>query len=299
MKNFTLPTSSLDPCSIGPLTCGPINCDGVTHDDENTTTLFSAATRKGRVNGTFRGTVAKSNSTVSSVSLTPLEQLKRRVSDFQVRGWLSQQEHRKYMALLDTAPRGKQTDTTDYVLQELAKELDFLEDRMTGGTASFSKQVRQSVLTPRRRAAHTQKGQESQAPVQPSSSSPFGDLTNYRGRKSELIMDVKDLAKKLSKKEVEDLFVETCFFARLGFVQPPCCLQCTYCESLKDAYPESQCSRWVVWRRDANHILHPQTLKENTIFVQCHVARDLLAGRVIDSHKWDSVKKVLLFPRPH
>ncbi len=294
MKQFTLPRSRLDPCSIGPLTCGPINCDAVTHDDENIT-LFSAAVaagRKGRMNGAFRGPIPRSNTNISSVSLTPLEQLKQRVSDFQSRGWLSQQEHRKYMALLDTAPKGKQTGTTDYALQELTKELDTLEDKMTGGTVSFSKQIRQTVLTPRRAAARETRSEENV--TQP----PLGNLTNRTQKKSEVIMQPKDLSKKISSDEVEELFVETCFYARLGFVQPPCCLQCTYRESLKDATPEPQCNRWVLWRQDAKHVLHPETLKENSIFVQCHVAKDLLAGKIVDSHKWDASKKVLLFPPP-
>ena len=290
MNQFTLPTRSLDPCSIGPLTCGPLNCEAVTHDDENIT-LFSAAARKGRMNGSFRGPIPRSNTLLSSTSLSPLDQLKERVSDFQSRGWLSQQEHRKYMALLDTAPPTGQAGITEYVQKELIKELDQLEDKMTGGTASFAKQIRKEVLTPKRGTTSRNNSE------QQNGSQPLGNVTNHLS-KSNVIAEANDLAQKLSKESIQDLFVETCFYARLGFVQPPCCLQCTYMESQKDASPDPDCSRGVVWRRDARHVLHPETLEENTIFVQCHAARDLIAGKVVDGHKWDGTKKVLRFPPP-
>ena len=288
MNQFTLPTRSLDPCSIGPLTCGPINCEAATHDDENIT-LFSAAARKGRMNGSFRGPIPRSSTMVSNTSLSPLDQLKERVSDFQSRGWLSQQEHRKYMALLDTAPPsgGREAGMIDHVQKELIKELDLLEDKMTGGTASFAKQIRKEVLTPKLGAIARSNSEQQHKPL--------GNVTNQLP-KSQIIVEASDLAHKLSKESIQDLFVETCFYARLGFVQPPCCLQCTYMESQKDATPDPDCNRWVVWRRDARHVLHPETLEENTIFVQCHAARDLLAGKVVDGHKWEGSKKVLLFP---
>ena len=289
MNQFKLPSRSLDPCSIGPLTCGPINCEDATHDDENIT-LFSAAARKGRMNGSFRGPIPRSNTILSSTSLSPLDQLKERVSDFQSRGWLSQQEHRKYMALLDTAPPMGEFGTIDHVQKELIKELDLLEDKMTGETASFAKQIRKEVLTPKRGVAARNSVEQQQ-----NASQPLANVTNQL-RKSQIIVEASDLAQKLSKESIQDLFVETCFYARLGFVQPPCCLQCTYMESQKDTSPDPDCNRWVVWRRDARHVLHPETLEENTIFVQCHAARDLLAGKVVDGHKWDGSKKVLQFP---
>ena len=128
---------------------------------------------------------------------------------------------------------------------------------------------------------------------------PLGDATKkVNNQKSRVVVDAKDLANHLSEDQIEDMFVETCFFARLGFVQPPCCLQCSYRESLKEAAPKSNCSRWVLWRREAKHVLHPHYMENNTIFVQCHVARQLLAGKLVDAHKWDEVNKVLLFPRP-
>jgi hypothetical protein len=84
-------------------------------------------------------------------------------------------------------------------------------------------------------------------------------------------------------KLVQQLFVEMCFFARLGFVQPPCCLQCTYKESILEKHLRSQhninpdgilvqpnrnCQRWVAWRKDASTTgssLTPTTTGDRTM----------------------------------
>jgi len=111
-------------------------------------------------------------------------------------------------------------------------------------------------------------------------------------------MSAKDVAKQIGGDEqIEELFVETCFFARLGFVQPPSCLKCAYRQSIKGENPTAKCNRWVAWRRDANYIIHPSYLMENTVFVQCHAVRHLLEGQSVDAHQWDASKKELLFPR--
>ena len=110
------------------------------------------------------------------------------------------------------------------------------------------------------------------------------------------IVEPKDLCKTsdLSHAEIEELFVEMCFFARLGFVQPPCCLKCTYRESMKDAIPNTMCKKWVVWRKSANFLLHPKQMDGNIVVVQCHTARKLLSGETVDGYVWDKTKKLLV-----
>ena len=75
-----------------------------------------------------------------------------------------------------------------------------------------------------------------------------------------------------------------CFFARLGLVQPPCCLPCAFEEAKQQ--PNSAincCNNWVVWRRDANLPLHPDTLGDNLVFIRCHAVRRLLAASAKNS----------------
>jgi hypothetical protein len=131
-------------------------------------------------------------------------------------------------------------------------------------------------------------------------------------------------------KNIQNLFVEMCFFARLGFVQPPSCLQCTYKESLSEnlrkatssavfsnSCPILNCQRWVVWRKDAGadtistsvtanidgiesprsttSMLRPDTLEANIIFIRCHAVRSLLKGIEVEGRQWDRSTKRLIF----
>jgi hypothetical protein len=112
------------------------------------------------------------------------------------------------------------------------------------------------------------------------------------------IVDPTALSTFMSDERISHLFVETCFFARLGFVQPPCCMQCTYRESRQKAVPRLTCKRWVIWRRNANNPLHPSHICDNAIAVQCQSARKLIAGRVVESYCWDRNTKMVVEP-PH
>lgn len=87
-----------------------------------------------------------------------------------------------------------------------------------------------------------------------------------------------------------------CFFARLAIVQPPCCLQCVYRES----YHQECCERWVVWRKDAKKLAHPDSLGDNIVMVPCWMAKRLTAsGRseTVEGWKWDTEQKV--FSKQH
>jgi len=94
--------------------------------------------------------------------------------------------------------------------------------------------------------------------------------------------------------ELEQLFVEVCFYARLGFVQPPCCLLCTYRESMEHAKPDTTCQRWTVWRRNAETPLHPNLLESNVVVTTCQAARQLLNGETVSGYAWDQTHKKLV-----
>lgn len=106
-----------------------------------------------------------------------------------------------------------------------------------------------------------------------------------------MVQDVRDFSSQVEEKLLEELFVEMCFFARLGYVQPPCCLRCTYREALKDSNSKSECTRWVIWRKDTNLLLHPNRLDGNLLIVQCHAARRLLAGKTLDGYSWSAERE--------
>jgi hypothetical protein len=135
----------------------------------------------------------------------------------------------------------------------------------------------------------------------------------------------------LSETDLQDLFVEMCFYARFRFLQPPCCLYCTH----KRAKPQTQqqqqqppkkpgdgtdsidstsplhntkeeechpCRRLVLWREDATKILSKNTLAGNLLLIRCKDAQALLQGNTISvptaqTHThwwWDADKRRIL-----
>jgi len=106
----------------------------------------------------------------------------------------------------------------------------------------------------------------------------------------------------LSHGEIQNLFVEMCFYARLTFLQPPSCLRCAYrdaglgrSEGDHSSHSKTPCSNLVVWRINANssHILHPDKLEGNIVLVTCSTAQALLAGKTAQEMKWDRKAKIL------
>lgn len=97
-----------------------------------------------------------------------------------------------------------------------------------------------------------------------------------------------------------------CFFARLGFVQPPSCLKCAYRSSgcgdtnkhgknnANKAGSSSSCHELVAWRRDANIALHPDKLDGNILFITCDTAKSLVEGDAYPSIRWDTRNRRLL-----
>lgn len=210
------------------------------------------------------------------------QQLRERVGSFQSKGWLSQQETRKYNSVLNTAPGGQ---NHEQALRDLERELDALEKKLNGGTMP-NRQTRSANLFSPASLFKQQTPTHSEA-----SASTFGSnsLTQL-----DSIIDPRRLSNSLSEDEVADLFVETCFFARLGFVQPPCCMHCTYRESLNNAEANRRCGRWVIWRRDATKVLQPNQMNENVVAIKCHAARKLQAGETVDRYEWNKTKKCLV-----
>mmetsp|Transcript_795 Transcript_795/g.850 ORF Transcript_795/g.850 Transcript_795/m.850 type:complete len:362 (-) Transcript_795:71-1156(-) len=110
------------------------------------------------------------------------------------------------------------------------------------------------------------------------------------------IVSPQDISNCVTETEISELFVETCFFARLGFVQPPCCLSCTYQEAMHSKTPLLHCQRWVIWRKDATQIFDPThaKMRDNAIVVRCQSARKLISGRMIEGYQWDTQEKKLV-----
>lgn len=109
-----------------------------------------------------------------------------------------------------------------------------------------------------------------------------------------IIMNPSAIQGKLSQDEIKRLFIEMCAFARLQFVQPPCCLCCTLSNLSSSTHPDPPryCSNYVVWRRNANLKIHPQNMNENTMFVSCAAAQALIKGETVYKWKWNAEEKI-------
>jgi hypothetical protein len=229
--------------------------------------------------------------------------LTERLQNFHAKGWLSEQEHRKFSAFLSAFDNTtKIGENGAYALKELEVELNLMETRMQ--IKKSPKGMFKNMLTPTkaRKSGSPSFSVFSKSPK--GQTRPLGNLTNSRNRFSNgggntpvhrgSIVPPASLSSALSDDDIATLFSETCFFARLGFIQPPCCMHCTYREAMQQAVPRLNCKRWVIWRRNANITLNPSNIGENTIAVQCHAARKLIAGNAVESYKWDRTKKIMV-----
>jgi hypothetical protein len=109
-----------------------------------------------------------------------------------------------------------------------------------------------------------------------------------------VLFRAEDVQDQISDDVVENWFVEMCFFARLGFLQPPMCLRCLYMEAIEGMEEDLDCLNYCVWRQDANETLHPNRLSDNLILVECQAARKLIEGDQVQNHYWDHIKRQLV-----
>lgn len=105
---------------------------------------------------------------------------------------------------------------------------------------------------------------------------------------------------KFDRQETERIFVEMCVFARLGFIQPPSCLRCSYNKALKDTVSsidetdQTPCERIIAWRKDASKKISPVNIQETLTFVKCHDAKEWAIGHAVENMRWDEGTKRLL-----
>lgn len=112
---------------------------------------------------------------------------------------------------------------------------------------------------------------------------------------SKVIFESSDFMDQADEDTMQHWFVELCFFARLGFLQPPSCLKCLYREAIDGVKPVAGCQNQLMWRKNAKALLHPQRLSGNLCLVECHAVRKLLEGQIVDSYEWDKEKKELIY----
>lgn len=104
---------------------------------------------------------------------------------------------------------------------------------------------------------------------------------------------------------IKELFVEMCFYARLGYIQPPRCLHCTYTEcytgntTAASSSTTTLCHRYVIWRKDTNLVLDPDTIASNILILPCYLVQQLLNHSDDDDQQQQQEHRRLLPPPPN
>jgi len=245
-----------------------------------------------------------------------LQKLKTRLESFWSKGWLSKKEYSQHLDFLSTFDVSCIGSNGKYALKELEKEFDAIEDTKSepapqSWSDMFMSTLGVSTTKPSSNAGRTSfwtnsmagSGSEDEDDYDDDETQeeqqPLATATNrtVNGARAPTIVPPKDLSNVLSEFAISELFVETCFFARLGFVQPPCCMSCTYKEALKGNIPDLECQTWVIFRKNGNRNFDPSNnanMGDNALVVQCRTARKLCAGKMVEGYQWDSRQKMLL-----
>jgi len=249
---------------------------------------------------------------MKSEASVKLQDLRTRLEAFSSKGWLSKQEYQQHLDFLSAFDISCIGSNDKYALKELEKEFDTMQEQKSQPAPQSWSDMFMSTLgmdtskTPQTTAnaglssfwssgmaVSMSEDEDDEMPQ------PFASTTNRNVNEARrpTIVPPRDLANILSEHAISELFVETCFFARLGFVQPPCCMSCTYREALKGNIPDMECQTWVIWRKNANQTFDPSNntvMSDNALVVQCHTARKLGCGKMVEGYQWGARQKMLL-----
>ena len=280
---------------------------------------------------------------LSNMSTEARQLLLRRLKDYEARGLVNREDHKRYRQLLS---KSSMEEESRYSENQVNRELDrivlaeptkvYEESSSVASTMTsshhesssiYSKRhqrqpesilVRNKKLTTQSAGLLIRKHHvswEDQSEPSTSLTSPTLDATTrsdqedrtmmankYNREEQEnnnkMVLDPSDLwggNVDMDEQQLQKLFVEMCFFARLGYVQPPCCLRCTYrCTQHRQTTAAPDCPRWVVWRKNAKTLLDPDCLDGNIVIVQCQAAQQLLRGKVVEGRKWDAAYKTVV-----
>ena len=193
----------------------------------------------------------RGTSNVKSEATAQLKNLKGRLETFWSKGWVSTKEYQQYLEFLSTFDLHCVSSNEKYSLRELERQFDTVEEKNNNPAPQswsdmFMTNLGLSTTNPNSNNKATAKNSSGLSSLWTNSMecddestlgppTPLATATNrsVASIRNATIVPPSDLQNVLSEHAVADLFVETCFFARLGFVQPPCCMSCTYKEALK------------------------------------------------------------------
>lgn len=245
----------------------------------------------------------------------PLDHLLQKIKTFRSQGWINVFQERGYLQLLghDERTDGEFFLVNDDAVQKVERELDLIERKKTTKSISTDSGGSGNKITDAADADDIGSTKENS----PDNRIESGDInaasmskkpldaneSNQQQRQLQFnpINMPEEIANKLDRKQMENLFVEMCFFARLGFLQPPTCLRCAYRaagasrEGTAINVSMKQCNRKILWRKDAKLPIHPDRMQSNSVIVACQTAQAWMDDGVVSDLRWDREAMVLSF----
>ena len=148
---------------------------------------------------------------------------------------------------------------------------------------------------------------EQEQPLPPSADPPADEMkivgeTEDDERMPQLPIPVctpAQAANTLTRKELEHLFIDTTFYARLGFLEAPSCVKCAYRDAhagkdCRDAIAAKGCGRLVLWRKDTALPIHPDNMQTNSVVITCATAKAFMRGETVACVHWDKDSQTLV-----
>jgi len=209
-------------------------------------------------------------------------QLLPRIAECRLRNWISEEDEEYFITLL-------QKVASDNAASYVQKQLDAIERK-----ARSEKSVHYLQPSHTDHRSHHKYSIKKQEEI----------VVTKTSKEVVHIIDVFVCSKLgIDYSLVSHLFVEMCFFARLGFLQPPCCLKCSFVNSVLSQKTGDQhrrttaphCHRYTVWREDCTVPLSRNTLSGNLLLIRCSDAQKLIVGDEVISTdqiwRWDFSKQ--------
>jgi hypothetical protein len=233
----------------------------------------------------------------------------QRLDDFQKKGRLTQQDYQHYQQLLKRYRSEFYVQKVSTYLDEIAHRKDIKDQARKVFDRDAGSIMAETTMSGRKKS-HSKgrvswgSNQIETLPIEfwDEETKNTENGTARAGDKSHGILEPEDLWNgdvDFDEQQLQELFVEMCFFARLGYAQPPCCLRCAYKETKGQDRAKDRsgppghpaCRRWVVWRKNADTLLHPNKLDGNILIMRCNVAQKLLAGKVVGGRRWNAEQR--------
>lgn len=279
---------------------------------------------------------SSSSSSSSSVLSPDMElrlQLLPKIAEYKSKQWITPQQEEHFMKRLsNNKVNMSNAFERDQVALQVQQELAHIKQRklapknsikqnLIAASNSFGSHASNSasttVSTTSRQSKsdiHDRSTSRSRAKSQhhdsTSQSAPNQVKTQSKNTFTTEIVDLSSntFTQNIPRSMVETLFVEMSFFARMGFVQPQCCLQCAYTEISQQSNIENQspahsnfdtkqdCTHWVIWRKEAqsNRTLRPDSMQGNLMIMTCRSAQTLIEGETVEGWKWDQDQQIMV-----